>query len=168
MSNLLPQEPQKKMRSEVRARFLLAASIVLFCCAALFSLALAPAEVSLVFFPTAPAQGAQDATSSAADGAAIAQTKALLAALQPFSATTSLSDVSAALADRGQGITIDDIAYSISSHSLTLGGHAQTPDDLNAFREALQNDPDFSGVSVPVSALLGSGGGGFTITMNAQ
>jgi len=166
MSNLLPPESQKRTRKEFRARFLLAASLVLFCCAVIFALALTPAEVALVFFSPPSSQMAQAATSTAADGAALAHTKALLSAMQPFATSSSLTDISSALSEAGNGILIDDISYAPADNSLSLAGHAQTPDEVNALREALQGNPLFTNVSVPVSALLGSQDGSFTITMN--
>lgn len=165
MSNLLPPASQKRMKNEVRARLLLSASAALLCCGVLFSLALLPAESATIFFPSVPAQNSEQPQGSADDSSAISHTNALLAAVQTVSTSTSLLAISEALADRGSGITIDDIAYTVGSESLTLGGHAETPDEVNTFRETLQKDADFSDVSVPVSALLGSEGGGFTITM---
>jgi len=150
----------------MRARFLLAFSLVVFCGAALCALALTPAEVSLLFYSSPPTQAAQQNINVPADTAAVAHTKALLVAMQPFATSSSLSDISEALSKLGTGVTVNDISYTAPNHSLSLGGEAQTPDDVNALRQALQADPTFSNVSVPVSALLGSQGGGFTITMN--
>lgn len=154
------------MRSEMRARFLFAFSLVLFCSAALSALALAPAEVSLVFYSSPPVQATQHPIDTAGDNTAISHTKALLAAMQPFATSSSLADISEALSKLGTGVTVNDISYSVTKGSLTLGGDAQTPDQVNALRQALGSDAAFSDVSVPVSALLGSQGGGFTITMN--
>ena len=165
MSNLLPAESQKRTRGELRARFLLAASLILFGCAAVFALALTPAEVAVAFFSPPSPEAVQGNINSAQDSAAIASTKALLVEVQPFATTTSLAGVADALSKRGTGVTVTDISYS-PGRSLTLAGSAQTPDEVNAFREALQGDPSFSDVSVPVSALIGSQGGSFTITMN--
>jgi hypothetical protein len=154
------------MRSEMRARFLFAFSLVLLCTAMLTALALAPAEVSLVFYASPSVQTTQGAIDTAGDNTAIAHTKALLTAMQPFAASSSLSDISEALSKLGAGVSVNDISYSVTKGTLTLGGDAQTPDQVNALRQALGSDAAFSDVSVPVSALLGSQGGGFTITMN--
>ena len=99
------------------------------------------------------------------DASIIKQTKGLMAAMQPFTASSSLDDLVAALSQVGVGITVNDISYSVSGHSITLAGHAQTPSDVNTFRQDLQSDLRFTNVSVPVSALLGSQAGDYTITM---
>lgn len=169
MSNLLPLSAQKRMKAEFRARFLLAASLVLLACAALFMLALLPASFAVASFsPTTPQTVSQGSGDVAADSAAIAHTKALLAALAPLSATSSLDAILAALSQRGDGVHVDDISYSVSQQSLALAGHADTPGDVNAFQQALQSDLRFKNISVPVSALLGSQNGSFTITMQVN
>jgi type IV pilus assembly PilN-like protein len=166
MSNLLPAASQKDIRAEMRARFLFAFSLVVFCGAVLCALALIPAEVSLLFYAPPPTQVAQHNIDIAADNAAVAHTNALLTAMQPFATSSSLDDISEALSKLGTGVSVNDISYNVIEHSLSLAGKAQTPDEVNALRQALQADPTFTNVSVPVSALLGSQGGGFTITMN--
>lgn len=164
--NLLPSASQKRVRSELRARFLLGLSAVLLSCAALFALALVPAEASLVFFSPPQMQTSPGSGDTAQDNTAIAHTQALLTATQPFAATSSLDDVLAALSQQGPGIKIDDISYSITQKTLSISGQAQAPSDVNTFRENLETDLRFQNVSVPVSALLGSQGGSFTITMD--
>lgn len=149
----------------MRSRFLLAFSLILLCAAVFTALALTPAEVALVFYSPPPAQSAQQNINVTQDDAAIEHTQALLAAMQPFATSSSLASISDALSQLGTGITLSDISYSTAEHSLTLSGQAQTPDEVNTLRQTLQADPVFSGVTVPVAALLGSQGGGFTITM---
>ena len=149
----------------MRSRFLLAFSLILLGGAALSALALAPAEVGLVFFSPPPAQASQSDINATQDNTAITHTKAVLASMKNIATSSSLDDVVAALSQEGPGIRITDVSYSPSIHSLTLSGTAQTPSDVNTFRENLQTDLRFSDVSVPVSALLGSQNGGFTITM---
>ncbi|MDR3570782.1 MAG: hypothetical protein P4L81_01100 [Candidatus Pacebacteria bacterium] len=163
--NLLPQEFQKNIRGELRARFLLMFSIVLFCAAALSALALAPAEVGLLFSSTPTVDTTQSSIDAKQDAAAVAHTKALLALVSTFTATSSLDDILAALSQEGPGTKIDNIAYSISGSTLTLAGRSATPDEVNTFRQNLESDLRFTQVSVPVSALLGSQNGDFTITM---
>jgi ABC-type glycerol-3-phosphate transport system substrate-binding protein len=149
----------------MRSRFLLAFSLILLCAAALCALALAPAEVGLAFFSPPPAQTSQGTIDATQDNAAVAHTKALLATTVTLISTSTLDDVVAALSQEGPGVKINDISYSVSGSSLTLTGTAQAPSDVNTFRQNLQTDLRFSDVSVPVSALLGSQSGGFTITM---
>lgn len=165
--NLLPPASMKKMRADFRARFVLAGAAILLACALIYSLALVPAEISVIAFkqPATPASP-QAGASFQSDSAALAQTNALLSAIAPFTATSSLGAIQSALADRSAGITFTAMTYSAVQRTLSISGHAATPGDLNAFREALGNDPAFKNVSVPVSALLGSQSGSFTVTMN--
>ncbi len=163
--NLLPPDAQKKIRRDIRARFLLAFSLVLLTSALLSALALVPAEVALAFFSPPATRTTPQTADVSQDAAIIKQTKGLVAVMQPFTATTSLDNLVAALSQVGVGITVSDISYSVSGHSLTLAGHAQTPSDVNTFRQNLQSDLRFTNVSVPVSALLGSQAGDYTITM---
>ena len=154
------------MKAEFRSRFLLIASLVILACALLFILALVPAFAAVASFAPATSHVvSQEGGDVAADSAAIAHTKALLAALSPLSATSSLDAILAALSQSGKGIQVDNISYSVSQRSLALAGHADTPGDVNTFQQALQSDLRFSDISVPVSALLGSQNGSFTITM---
>ena len=158
------------MSAQFRARFLLAASLVVLACALLFAVALLPAEASLISFATPGAQGKTQTTSTVtADKTALGHTNALIKQLSTLNATSSLSTLDAlvaALSESGPGISINDIQYSVANQSISLAGTAQTPDEVNTFREALQSDLRFTNVSVPVSALLGSEDGSFTITMN--
>ena len=169
MSNLLPPVAQKRMRAEFRSRFLLAIGLVLLLGAIFFAFALIPAALSVAASsPNAPKDISQQSGNTKVDSAAIAHTKALLGALAPLSATSSLDAVLAALSQKAIGIHIDDISYSIPGGSIALAGHSDSPSDVNTYQEALQSDLRFSNVSVPVSALLGSQNGSFTITMKVN
>jgi len=154
------------MKAEFRSRFLLATALVLFVSASFFIIALTPAALAIASFAPAASQDLSPQSGDAkADSAAVAHTKALLTSLQPVSATSSLDALLAALSQRGEGVHVDNISYSVTQQSIAIAGHADTPGDVNTFQQALQSDLRFSNVSVPVSALLGSQGGGFTITM---
>lgn len=165
--NLLPPEAMKRMRAEYRARFVLAGATVLLACALIFSLALVPVEVAVISIaPPGQSSSQQERANVTADTAALAQTRSLLSALVPFMTTSSLAAVISALSDKSAGIEFSGILYSAGQNTLSLSGHADTPEDLNAFRQALESDQEFSNVSVPVSALVGSQSGSFTVTMN--
>lgn len=166
--NLLPAASQKKMRRELRARFFLAFSLVVLGGAALSALALAPAEASILLFSPPSSQAAEGAGNPSEDTAAAGQTKSLLAAVQPFIATSSLDDVLAALSQQGPGIRINDISYSPVARTIAIAGTASAPSNINTFRQDLQSDLRFTNVSVPVAALLGSQNGDFTITMKVS
>ncbi|HUO50436.1 MAG TPA: hypothetical protein VMU25_02640 [Candidatus Paceibacterota bacterium] len=169
MSNLLPPQSQKHMRIEYRARFLLVAALVILGCAALALLALVPAEIAVVKLPSPEATSTQSTTDAKADRAVLAQAQGLLHILGPIAATPSFDPIADVLSERGSGITIRALSYSIANHTIVLLGSADSPDHLNAFRAVLQADSHFSNVSVPVNALLGTEqNGGFTISMKVQ
>src|SRR6185312_6041676 len=115
-------------------------------CALLSALALVPAEVSLAFFSPPLSQSGQENINPKQDGAAVAHTKALLTAIKPFAATSSLDAVLAALSQQGTGVTIDNIQYSVSGQSLTLMGHAKSPDEVNLYRQGLASDLRFTNI----------------------
>jgi hypothetical protein len=63
---------------------------------------------------------------------------------------------SSVLAELGDGITLSKISFTFSSDTegkAALSGSSKTRSDLVAFVNALQKNPLFQGVSVPVSDL---------------
>lgn len=169
MSNLLPPQSQKHLRIEYRARFLLVAAFFMLACAGLALLTLVPAEIAVAKLPMLNATSTQQQGSdAAADRAGLAQAQGLLRILAPIAPASSVDPIAAVLSERGSGIAIHSISYSLANGTLVLQGTADTPDHLNMFRAALQADAHFSNVSVPVNALIGNQDGGFTISMKVQ
>jgi hypothetical protein len=169
MTNVLPPIADKRLKAEYRARFLLIGSMILLVSAICFLGALAPAEIALMTAPAVPVVAAQGSAADLKnDQAAITNTKALLAALQPITATSSLNALAAALSARPSGISINRISYNVTTNTITLVGTANTPDSVNAYHVALQNDPRFTNVSVPIGALLGEEDGSFTMTISGN
>ena len=169
MANILPPADYKKVRNEYRARFLLVGSIIVFASASFVIAALVPSEIAVATYevPSVASATTSNATISS-DTAAIKHTQALLTILAPATTTPSLDPLSFALAARPAGVSIATISYSVTNHTISIDGHANTPAETDAYRAALQNVPAFTNVSVPVGALLGEQGGGFTITIKGH
>lgn len=169
MSNLLPKDARERLWSGYRARLLIAASLVALLAAALAMAALAPSYVVLVFGASRVGGTQSSAAASQSDIQAVAHTEAVLAVLAPLvSATSSPSQaVERALADRPAGITIDHVTYAAGSPStIVLQGASVSPEAVGAYQKALQADPFFASVSVPLSDLAGTAGGDFTVTLS--
>ena len=167
MANVLPPTAQKKLWRMYRARFIIVFSIMLATLALLAGLLIGPSYLALrIAAPpqqNTPVEGKGGATG---DAVAIARTQAIALALTPLlSATTSPSSaIVAALSNRRAGIVIGYITYSADTGQLTLTGTAPR-DAINAYRDALKADTRFSSVSVPVSALVGTEDGRFSVTL---
>jgi len=86
------------------------------------------------------------------------------------SATSTPNDlITAALALRPVGITIDHIGYSIGkTATILLTGSSKAGDQVNAYQRSLASSNAFAGVSVPVGALAGVNDGRFSITIVAK
>ena len=166
MSNVLPPEARARIRSEYRARFLLA-SLCLIVVGASVIFALLPAAVSLAAVPIPSAPATATVSDTATDLVAIKHTQGIVAALaSSTAATSSISALESLLAARGSGITINLITYSAAAHTITLNGSAASPADITAFQDALQQNPIFTNVSVPVGELFDAQGGAFTMTVS--
>lgn len=150
-----------------RARFIIVFSALLSTLALFAALLIAPSYLALrIAAPpqqSAPAAGAKGTTN---DAVSIARTQATVIALTPLlAATTSPSSaIAAALSDRPAKVVIEHITYAADARELTLNG-AASRDALSGYRDALKADTHFSSVSVPVSALVGTEGGRFSVTL---
>jgi len=168
MSNLLPKESRKAVRSMYRARFIIAASLAALLTAGFSALSLLPgylalhAAESVTIQPSLSKSGA-----SSADRAAIASIQAMLKALSPLVATTTPTAVIIhALSLRPSNITVDHITYPADNPgTILLAGSAATREALDGYRQALSAAPLWKTVSVPVGNLTGEPGARFSITL---
>lgn len=137
--------------------------VVLFC-ALCFIVALAPAEIAIVQAapPSPPQNPSGDYQKELMD---VKHTQALLSTLKGMSSTSTVDALIKVLALQQSGITIDEVHYTPANATISLSGKAGTPDELNAFRAAIERDSRFKDVSVPVGALLGQQGGVFTMSL---
>ena len=167
MANVLPPPAQKKLWRMYRARFIVVFSALLSTLALLAMLLILPSYLALrIAAPpqqNAPTTGQRGATG---DAMAIARAQAIVLAITPVLAATSSpsSAIASALSDRPAGVVIEHITYSADTGQLTLTGTALRS-AVNGYHDALTGNPRFSSVSVPVSALVGSDGGRFSVTL---
>lgn len=171
MANVLPEPAQKKIEREYLARFVLAGAVTALVCAFIAFLTLLPSEIAIQIqdssMRSAASTPAPPAGQTAADRADVEAAQQLLLQLTPISAASSsaLDMVKAAIADRPAGISINAISSTPAVKQLALSGNASSLDAINAYRTALQADKHFTAVNVPVSALVGSEVGQFTISL---
>jgi len=165
MSNVIPQEARKEVARLYRARYLLAGSLVALCVATGAALALLPSYLAL-HATVPPAQPQDELALTQDDRREVVEAQALLRALASFATTTPVDALLTTLARRGEHVRIDHFAYTPGT--LLVGGTADTPTALDAYRKTLAAEQIFAGASVPVSDLVGSKNGSFSMTLTGN
>jgi hypothetical protein len=56
------------------------------------------------------------------------------------------------------GITISHISFQAANTPILVAGSAQSEDQIAAFQRAIQNDPHFGTVTLPLLNIQGNGG----------
>ena len=151
-----------------RARFVIVFSMFLFTLALLAALLIVPSYLALrLVAPPQTEISITKRTGASNDATSIARAQAMVRALAPVLTSTSSpsSVIVAALANRPPGALVQNISYSVGTAELRLTGTAGRG-AINVYRDALSADARFSSVSVPVSALVGTGDGRFSITLS--
>lgn len=171
MANVIPPEEMTIVRRTITSRFVFVGSAIIATGACIAILALMPAYLSVRV-----ARASVDTVISNAaagnlsdDQTAAVRTQGLIATLKPIaSATSSPSDgLSRALSVKPTGVSITSITYkSGAKSSLVLSGVSTRREGVDEFRRALEGSARFSSVSVPVSALVGTQEGRFSITLS--
>lgn len=165
MSNLLPERAQKKVIRTHRARFVIAISLTLIVLACVFFLALIPSYLSLAM---APRTGSAEAVKRAEASKAVARAQMIIEQALPVLSSTSTPSMylHEALAVAPRQVVIQRIMYTKASNgaSLMLVGEAPR-EKVAAFRDALSSHALFTSATVPVSALVGTGSGHFSLTL---
>lgn len=165
MSNVLPPEELQLVQRRFRVRVVVAGSLTLILGAFVASLSLLPTFISVRIAHNSLANE-RDSLSSAAtdDQSTQARALALLTALQGAFATSSPTGLLVhAIGLKPQGVTISSISYS--QGQFLLGGNTARREAMSEYRTALERSHAFQSVAVPVSALVGTQGGHFTITL---
>ncbi len=171
MANVLPLNAQKRVARAYRARFVIAASAAITALALLLALALLPSylALSLAAAPVPVVSGERPVN----DPRVVSRAQTLVAQFTPIlSSTTSPSAlIAAATLLRPSGVLVHHVVYTAptsgNSAELLLVGTAPR-DKVAAYRDALSTDPRFANVSVPVSALVGTISGDFSITLSVR
>jgi hypothetical protein len=172
MANVLPQNAQKKLWRMYRARFVITFSVFLFALALLAAFLLIPSYLALrIAAPPVVNANFTHTGGGVSDPTAIARAQAIVTALAPLfaSTTTPSAIIGDSISQRPTGVMFDHILYTVQDgvFTLTLTGSA-TRDSLNAYRAQLVTDTHFTSVSVPVSDLVGTQGGHFSITLTGS
>jgi hypothetical protein len=169
MSNILPEHARKKVGRDNAARLVLAVSLVSLAISFVAFLALLPVEIALQIEGRTVAriqQGAPPGQEVNADATALTDMQSLLNIIGPYAATSSapLSAIRAAIDDRPAGTLITAISYDASSKNITVTGQGS---NVSAYATALREDGRFTGVQIPVGALVG-GNKLFTVTLTGN
>lgn len=150
-----------------RARFVIVLAAFLLALACFALLALIPSYLALrLATPPVADTSITHKGGAPGDAIAIARAQALVRILSPvLSATTSPTAlITEALSQRPKGISVDHVTYDVSAGHLVLVGTGMR-DAINSYRDTLSKDLRFPSVSVPVSALVGSDSGHFSMTL---
>lgn len=170
MSNLLPKERSRALSGNFRDKLILVGALGFLCAAILAILALSPSYIALQIGQNLLGQSTSASMPSAQDRSdrkEISRSQGVMTSVAPIvSATSSEMDLlNSALEKRPRGVAINHIILTVGKNvSIVIDGSASDREEINQYKEALENDPRFTGASVPVGALLGAEGGKFTIT----
>ena len=170
MANLIPVQMQYQTRREIRARFMIAGSLVAIAAAAIAAAILLPSYVSLVDGAGAGIDSGAGLSDEVVrdDAAAMKHTDALLHAVSPIlsASSSATSIITSVVSMRPKGIHIDQIIYAPGAQgSILLSGNADSDTAVSDYRAALMSDSRFTSVSVPVGALVGTDSGRFSMTI---
>lgn len=170
MANVLPPEVQKKVWGMYRARFVLILSIVLIVLSGLTALALFPSYIAL--YVAAPSLiNAADSSVDVGDAAiSLERSQTLIRELLPVLTATSsaMATVENALSVKPTGVRITRLTYSSGTEGKIILIGSGTRDGVSAYKDALVGLGIFSGIAVPVSALVGSNGGTFSVVLTGN
>ena len=132
---------------------------------------LVPAYAVLVVrMPAGATRGAQIASSTTATAADIALAQETIRGFAPVLQSTSSPEttIAAVLAVRPEDVDLSHLTYTQGKPSvIVLVGNAETRDYLNEYRVALTK-AHIGTVSVPVSTLVGTQDGQFTMTISGN
>lgn len=168
--NLLPDTARKHVAAEYRRRALLVGASLFLFVAFIALLALLPA----VFVVSEQREVDDFATLESRfeqlrkDRVEAQEAQALLAALSPVATSTVVVErvVKEVLSLRPSGVFVNAIAWNSENvRTLVLSGTSQNREALNTYRARLEELRLFQRVAVPVSALVGSVSGFFSITL---
>ena len=154
-----------------RSRFILVTSLVLLGLAAAAALTLFPSFVALEIAAPRATEEATGAEADRADATALERSQLLIRELLPVVSATSspVAVVEKALSLKPTGVRVTRMIYTSGEEEgkITLIGSG-TRDAVSAYKDALTNSGDFTAVAVPVGALVGSEGGGFSIVLAGE
>lgn len=152
-----------------RSRFVLVKSLMLLGLALVAFATMIPSYVAVQSAPKSESVDVSPEANEQRDAAfALEYAQGLVKEFKPSLTATSspLDVVISALGMKPQGVLINRIMYAAGEEEdrITFVGSASR-ERVSAYRDALTQSGLFTGVAVPVGALVGSEGGGFSIVM---
>ncbi len=171
MANVLPPQLKKIRAQEFNARLIRIAALGLIAAALATMLALVPSYLIVRMQMSSAFSTQATSTAGAALRSDLARSEILTIQFAALAAATSTPQLLQRIfALRPSGMSIDSIDYvrgqKSAPGSIVLNGIGGSRDAINTFRLALGKDPTFTNVVVPVGALVGSGDGSFSVTLN--
>ena len=169
MSNVLPRSAQNRIWKTYRARFIVTASVFLLLGSLVGGLSLLPGYLTL--YSGAAGTAEAGTREKSADRTELVAAQSLVVALAPVLAATSspAEIIGVALAARPARVTVDHVSYTAGPiGTLMLVGSAGNRNQIEAYRQALTDNPHFDSVALPVNNLLGAEGGKFSITLTGH
>ncbi len=154
-----------------RARLVLVTALTLGALALAAFLALIPSYAAVRITASASQDNGSAPTSQREDAFQLERSQFLINEVLPLIAATSstMDVVEDALALRPSGVRITRVTYSggAEEERIMLVG-VGTREQVSAYRDALTGSGLFTGVAVPVSALVGSEESGFSVVLTGK
>lgn len=170
MANLLPASTSRRVVLDHEIRFAVVAALALLGLGFVVAIVLLPSYVVVSGGATATTTPASVAAQVQADEAALARAQALIDQFTPATGTSGKgAAIATALVLRPKGVRIHSISYSAGQAGATgvlqIAGMAEANADIEAYKKLLQAAGPYTSVTIPVSALVGTTKGEFTVTL---
>jgi hypothetical protein len=165
MSNVLPTAQKKIEVRRFRLRILAMGAAVIALGGVVASLSLLPALISIRIAESSVTSSVAEASAKEDQAQAFRAQNIIDATMPLATATTSPMDILFfALAEKPVGVSVTGM--TVSKESIMLSGESGSRVAINMYRDALDASGRFGSVVVPVSALVGTQDGRFTITLS--
>lgn len=174
MANLIPQATLKAHGNSIASRMIFAGA-----CATIFSTAALSLGLMPVYFDTHTERTSREAAleilragmkdSEWAERGALTAIRKRSEALKRIGKEQRLTDaVAVAVAERPKGVALRAFIYSREDgvSSLSVTGSAPSSELFKQYTEALKGKTPVDKVVIPLTSIVGSGGGSFTFTLN--
>ncbi|MBM3272189.1 hypothetical protein FJY94_02825 [Candidatus Kaiserbacteria bacterium] len=170
MANLLPVPVAKQNMFDHEARFAALGATALLVFGLVAIIVMMPSYVAVSSTDSATSTDPALAEQAKQDEAAIARAQALIEQFSPAAAPSAKgAAIAAALVLRPRGIRIQSVTYSAGmsgqASTLQLSGTAEANQEIEAYRRLLAAAGPFTSVNIPVTALVGTTRGEFTVTL---
>ena len=176
MANLIPTERLKTHSRDTLMRIILGTSVAILFCASVIALGLLPAYFDIrieyegisLFLKTLE-QPKKEAVQS--ERVVIQNIRKRVTALDTLGKKQKLSiALQAAIESRPQGVTLDSLSYTHkdTTGTLDISGVASDSSLVKTYTEVLRGSTLFEKVTIPLTALAYTEGGGFSISVDGE